>query len=147
MSMLPALFNGSVLDDVFSDPFFTREPALARTAFANNAMSTDVKEKDGKYEVAVELPGFSKDDVSVEVKDGYLTVSAHKEEDKDEKGEDGKFLRRERYQGSRTRSFYVGKGLKNTDVTAKFTDGVLSLTFPKEIKPVEEPQQLVQIEG
>jgi hypothetical protein len=89
----------------------------------------------------------SKDDVSVEVKDGYLTVSAHKEEDKDEKGDDGKFLRRERYQGSRTRSFYVGKGLKNTDVTAKFTDGVLSLTFPKEIKPVEEPQQLVQIEG
>lgn len=147
MSMLPTLFNGSVFDDVFSDPFFTREPALTRTAFANNAMSTDVKERDGKYEVAVELPGFTKDEVSVEVEDGYLTVSAHKEENKDEKGKDGKFLRRERYQGSRSRSFYVGKGLKSTDVSAKFADGVLQLTFPKEIKPVEEAKQLVQIEG
>ncbi|MCI1935175.1 MAG: Hsp20/alpha crystallin family protein [Bifidobacteriaceae bacterium] len=146
MSMLPTLFNGSVFDDMFSDPFFTQEPAAARSAFAQNAMSTDVKEKDGNYEVAIELPGFTKDNVSVEVKDGYLNVTARKEESKDEKGKDGKFLRRERYQGSRSRSFYVGKELKSDDVKARFADGVLTLTFPKEIKPAVEESQLVQIE-
>jgi HSP20 family molecular chaperone IbpA len=141
--MLPTIFNGSVLDDVFSDPFFTSEPATYR----RNTMSTDVKEKDGNLEVAIELPGFKKDDISVEVKDGYLNVSAANHEEKDDKDSNGKFLRRERFQGSRTRSFYVGKGLESEDIKAKFTDGVLSLTFPKEIKPKEEERQLVQIEG
>lgn len=146
MSMLPALFNGSVFDDVFSDPFFSGEPASVRSAFAPTAMSTDVKEKDGNYEVAVELPGFKKDDVSVEVKDGYLTVGAKMQEKKDEKDAEGKFLRRERFQGSRSRSFYVGKDLKSSDIKAKFADGILTLTFPKEIEPAESERQLVQIE-
>jgi HSP20 family molecular chaperone IbpA len=145
--MLPALFNNSVFDDVFSDPFFSSEPASVRSGFAKNSMSTDVVEKDGNFEVAIELPGFDKGDISVEVKDGYLTVSAKKEEKKDEKDANGKFLRRERYQGARSRSFYVGKDLKSTDVTAKFSSGVLTLTFPKEIAPAEEEKQLVSIEG
>jgi len=145
MSLLPTVFNGSLFDQVFSDPFFTGGNQASRSVLANASMTTDVKEKDGRYDVAIELPGFTKDDISVEVNDGYLTVTAAQKSSHDEKADDGKYLRRERYQGTRSRSFYVGKNLKSSDVSAKFADGVLHLGFAKESPEAE--RQLVEIEG
>ena len=107
-------------------------------------MKTDIKEFDDKYEVEIDLPGFKKDEVQVELKDGYLVVSAEKGLDEDEKDKkSGKYLRRERYAGSCQRSFYVGEGVKQEDLKAAFNNGILTVAVPKEVqKPVEEKQYI-----
>ena len=111
-------------------------------------MKTDVKETEKGYEVDIDLPGFKKDDVTCELKDGYLTISAQKNVENDEKNEDGKYIRRERYTRSQSRSFYVGEHLTEEDIRASFEDGILKLSIPKEeAKPVEEKRHFVQIEG
>ena len=111
-------------------------------------MKTDVKETENGYEVAVDLPGFKKEDVTCELKDGYLTISAQKNVQNDEKNEEGKYIRRERYTGSQSRSFYVGEHLTEEDIHAAFEDGILKLDIPKkEAKPVEEKRHFVQIAG
>ena len=110
-------------------------------------MSTDIREHEDGYELSVDLPGFKKDEVSAELKDGYLIISAAKGLDKDEKDEKGKYIRRERYAGNMSRSFYVGEGITEQDIHGKFEDGILTLSIPKQDKKQVEDKRYVTIEG
>ena len=116
-----------LFDDMFHDPFFTRSAQPA----APQIMKTDVEEKENGYVLDIELPGYAKEDVQAELKDGYLTIAAQKGLDKDEQDKKGRVLRQERYAGACSRSFYVGN-VKPEDVKAKYEDGVLSVIVPKE---------------
>lgn len=109
-------------------------------------MSTDVREKDGSFELDIDLPGYKKEDVKAELKDGYLTVSAVRNENKDEKDENGKYLRRERFCGSCSRSFYVGENITEEDIKAKFEDGILKISVPKKAPEIPSPKYIA-IEG
>ena len=133
--MLPSIFGENLFDDSLSDFFdFGRfMPQVSSELYgkhARNLMKTDVRELDGSYELDVDLPGFKKDEVTVNLQDGYLTISAAKGLDKDESDKKGKFLRQERYAGSMSRSFYVGD-VKPEEVSAKFENGILTLDVPK----------------
>ena len=138
--MLPSIFGENLFDDFFDDGFLNafggRNPLFGK--HAKNMMKTDVRETDSTYEIDMDLPGFKKDEINVNLEDGYLTISAAKGLDKDEKAPEGKYIRQERYTGACSRSFYVGTDLQPKDVSAKFTDGILELTFPKEA-PKKEP--------
>ena len=157
--MRPGIFGENLFDDFFDDffdfpTFDDKEMQKAQRKLygrhAANMMKTDVQEHDDHYEVAVDLPGFKKDELSLELKDGYLVISAAKGLDKDEKEkETGKFVRRERYAGSMSRSFYVGEDVKQEDIHAKYESGVLKLCIPKaEAKKQEvEEKKYIAIEG
>jgi HSP20 family molecular chaperone IbpA len=110
-------------------------------------MKTDVRENEGNYELDIDLPGFKKDEISLTLDNGYLIVGAAKTVNEDEKDSKGKMLRQERYSGAMQRSFYVGDTLDENDVKAKFEDGVLSLTFPKEKQPEIPEKKTIMIEG
>ena len=132
--MLPSIFSENLFDDFFSDPFAMmipqgRDPLYGK--HAKNLMKTDVRETDDSYELDVDLPGFKKDEVSVELKDGYLTIQAAKGLDKDETDKKGRYIRQERYAGACSRSFYVGGEVEPADVSARFEDGILRLSIPK----------------
>ena len=114
---------------------------------APHIMKTDVKEKDNTYEVDIDLPGFKKDEIQIQLENGYITVSAAKGLDKDEKDKDGKYIRRERYAGNVSRSFYVGDKVQKEDIHPKFENGILSFTVPKEQNTVEENSHYIAIEG
>ena len=110
-------------------------------------MKTDVRETDTSYEVDIDLPGFKKEEISAQLENGYLTVSASKGLDKDEKDKEGKYIRQERYAGAMSRSFYVGDEVKQEDVKAKYEDGILKLTIPKkDAKPEVETKKHISIE-
>ena len=152
--MMPSIFGENLFDDFdswFDAPvekrFFGKKNPLYGK-HAKNLMKTDVKEKDGNYEVAIDLPGFKKDEITAELKDGYLTISAAKGLDKDEKDKEGKYIRRERYAGNMSRSFYVGKDITEKDIHGKYENGILMLDIPKKApeKKVEE-KKFVTIEG
>ena len=140
--MLPSIFGENLFDDFFDDNFGMypmwngRNPLYGK--HAKNLMKTDVRETENTYEVDVDLPGFKKDELSVELKDGYLTISAAKGLDKDEQDKKGKYIRQERYAGACSRSFYVGD-VKPEEVSAKYEDGILKLTMPKQVKR-EQPK-------
>ena len=138
-AMLPRLFDDSVFD-VF-DPFadFGRGHNRVFGKHASHLMKTDIRETDSSYKFSIDLPGFKKDEVTVDLQDGYLTISAAKGLDKDESDKKGKFLRQERYAGSMSRSFYVGADVKSADVSAKFEDGILKISVPK-AAPKELPK-------
>ena len=133
--MLPSIFGENLFDDMFDDAFSlmpsfgTRDPLYGK--HAKNLMKTDVRETDTGYEIDVDLPGFKKDEVQVQVNNGYLTISAAKGLDKDEQDHKGRYIRRERYAGQCSRSFYVGSGIQPQDVRAKHEDGILRLSLPK----------------
>lgn len=134
--MLPSIFGENLFDDSLSDFFgFGRMmPQVSNELYgkhAKNLMKTDVRELDGSYELDVDLPGFKKDEVTVDLQDSYLTISAAKALDKDESDQKGKFLRQERYTGSMSRSFYVGDDVESTDICAKYEDGILKISVPK----------------
>ena len=135
--MMPSIFGESLFDDDFDDWFDFRMPQFPDVdkvlygRHAKNIMKTDVKENGDKYEVSVDLPGFDKDNVKVELKNGYLTISAEKGLDKEDKNEDKKYLRKERYEGSMSRSFYVGDEITEKDINASYKNGVLTLELPK----------------
>ena len=134
--MLPSVFGENLFDDSLSDFFgFGRMmPQISGELYgkhAKNLMKTDVRELDSSYELDVDLPGFKKDEVTVDLQDGYLTISAAKALDKDESDQKGKFLRQERYSGSMSRSFYVGDDVESADISAKYEDGILKLSVPK----------------
>ena len=142
--MLPSIFGENLFDDSLSDFFgFGRMmPQISSELYgkhAKNLMKTDVRELDGSYELDVDLPGFKKDEVTVDLQDGYLTISAAKALDKDESDQKGKFLRQERYAGSMSRSFYVGDDVESTDICAKYEDGILKISVPK--KDVQQIEQ------
>ncbi len=140
--LLPSIFSDNFADDLFDNVFSM--PA-ARITTASKMMQTDVKDKGETYELGIELPGYRKEDITAELKEGYLTVNAEHTEDKEEK-ENGRYIRKERYTGHCSRSFYVGTDLKEDDIKAKFEDGVLTLEFPKEVKkPEAEEKKLISI--
>ena len=116
---------------------------------AKNMMKTDIKEQEDGYELEMDLPGFTKDEITAELKDGYLTISASKGLDKDEQEkETGKYIRRERYAGACQRSFYVGEDITEQDIKAEFKHGILKLFVPKkEAQPKVENKKYVAIEG
>ena len=132
----------TLFDDMWNDPFFTRSYERS----SSQVMRTDIHEKDGNYVVEMELPGYAKEDIKADLKDGYLTITAHKNETKEEKDAKGNCIHKERYTGTCNRSFYVGDEMKQEDIKAKFTDGVLKLQFPKEVKKQEEQPKLITIE-
>ena len=132
--MLPSIFGENLFDEFFADPFgLTRGSEVSDHLYGKNAknlMKTDIREKDSGYELDIDLPGFKKDDLNIDLSNGYLTIQASKGLDKDEQDKDGRYIRRERYAGSMSRSFYVGD-VKPEEVSAKFEDGILRLDLPK----------------
>ena len=146
--MLPSIFGESLLDEffdiVFDRRFFgDRDPLYGK--HAKNLMKTDIKELDGHYEMDVDLPGFRKEDVNIELKDGYLTISALKDLQKDEKDKAGRYIRQERYSGQCSRSFYVGE-IRAEDIKAKYEDGILRLSLPKQDQKALPVQNRIAIE-
>lgn len=148
MMYMPSVFGENLLDDFFNDDWFDFKPAYRYRQNAAGLMKTDIKENDKDYEMNVELPGFKKEDLKLELKDGYLTIQAAHNENKDEKDKNGKMVRQERYSGSMQRSFYVGDDLKEEDIHAKFADGVLTIAIPKKETEQQIPEKkTIAIEG
>lgn len=138
MKFLPGLnlFN-ALSDDFFYDPFASSKTCLT--------MKTDITEKDGFYTMAIELPGYAKEDIHLDLKDGQLSVSASTQEDKEEKDSKGNVVRRERYSGSCSRSFYVGEGVSDEDIKASFVNGELKIIVPAGKERVVEEKKFIPI--
>ena len=147
--LTPSIFEENFIDDLFGFPmkeFDDMERKLYGRK-ANRMMKTDIREKDDNYEVSVDLPGFKKEEITVELDNGYLTISAAKGLDKDE-NKKGKLIRQERYAGSMTRSFYIGDNVEKGDIEATYRHGVLTLTVPKKALEKKIPEKnLIAIEG
>ena len=147
--MLPSIFSENLFDDFFGDDWMRfpvwsgRDPLYGKQA--KNLMKTDVRETEHTYEVDMDLPGFKKDEIKLDLKDGYLTISAAKGLDKDEKDKEGKYIRQERYAGACSRSFYVGD-VETKDVSAKYEDGILKISLPKEAKKELPASSAIAIE-
>ena len=151
--LMPSIFNDNLFDDFFDFPFYDdkADRKIQRKLYghhAGNLMKTDIKEKKDGYELEIDLPGFKKDEVKVELNNGYLTVSAAKglDEEEDDK-KTGRYIRRERYAGSMSRSFYVGENMKEEDIHAKYENGILTLDVPKEQKKAVPEKRYIAIEG
>ncbi|MDE6914870.1 MAG: Hsp20/alpha crystallin family protein [Lachnospiraceae bacterium] len=146
--MMPSIFRGNLFDNFMEDFAF---PDIDRALYGNHAknmMKTDVKETDAGYEVDIDLPGFRKDEIKMQLNNGYLTISAAKDVNKDEQDEKGNYIRRERYAGSMSRSYYVGAHVTETDVHPRYENGILTFQIPKEEKKVIEDQNhYIAIEG
>lgn len=151
--LTPSIFGENLFDNWMEDfafPSFPRFADMDKTLFgknANNLMKTDVKDNGNGYTVDIDLPGFKKDEIKMQLEDGYLTVSAAKEMKQDEKNEEGRYVRRERYAGSMSRHFYVGKNVTEDDIHPKYEDGILTFQLPKEEKRIEEQKRYIAIEG
>jgi HSP20 family molecular chaperone IbpA len=153
--LLPSIFGENLLDDWMMD--FPRMD-FPRQDFADvdrklygkhaaNVMKTDVHEHDEGYEVDIDLPGFKKDEISLDLENGYLSVSAAKGIEKDDKDKKGRLIRQERYSGAMQRSFFVGDAITEEDIKAKFEDGVLRLSIPKKDAPKIPEKKTIAIEG
>ena len=135
------MFRRNVFDDFFDFP------SMPRQQQAISVMKTDVREHENGYELDVDLPGIKKENVKVKLEDGYLTISASTAQNNDEKDKKGNYIRRERFSGSYSRSFYVGEEIKETDIKAKFDNGVLQLSIPKpEVLPKQPESKYIAIE-
>ena len=149
--LLPSIFGENLFDDFMDDFRYPAFPDVDKTLYgkhAKNLMKTDVKEKDGSFEVDIDLPGFKKDEITMHLEDGYITVSAAKGLDKDEKDEKGTYVRHERYAGNMSRSFYVGEQITEDDIHPKYENGILSFSVPKkEGKAIEDKKRYIAIEG
>ena len=130
----------------FNDNFWGKKNPLYGK-HAQNMMKTDIREKDDSYELDVDLPGFKKDEIKVQLKDGYLTLSAAKGLDKDQQDKQGNYIRRERYAGTMSRSFFVGEDVAQEDIHAKYEDGILRLSVPKKAPKKIENTGYISIEG
>ena len=139
MMMIPRRHDFDLIEDMFRDPFFDERES--------RVMKTDIKEKKDKYVIDIDLPGYEKENIKIEVEDGYLTVHASTNSNKEEK-EEGKFVRKERYVGSCSRSFYVGEEVNDEDIKATFKNGTLKLEIPKKEEKKElQEKKYIQIEG
>jgi len=143
--LVPSIFGENLFDDLFGLDYPSRS---IQAVSAGEMMKTDVKEQDTSYELDISLPGYRKEDVKAELKDGYLTISATTSQESGEKDEkSGRYIRRERYTGSCSRSFFVGEEITEEDIKAKFENGVLKLSIPKkEAKPAIEEKKYIAIE-
>ena len=151
--LMPSIFGENLFDDFFGFPFYDdkADEKVEKKLYgrhAQNLMKTDIKETDAGYELEIDLPGFTKDEVSAELNNGYLTVRAAKGLDQDEQEKDtGRYIRRERYAGSCQRSFYVGDDVTEEDIKGEFKHGILKLFVPKkEAKPAVEQKKYIAIE-
>ena len=147
--MLPSIFGENLFDDWFGFPVFPELHDVDRKLYGKHApreMKTDVREHDDGYELDIDLPGFKKDELTLRLENGYLTVSAAKGLDEEHKDKKGKVIRCERYSGAMQRSFYVGDGVEEGDVHAKFEDGVLKLEIPKKERKQIAERHTIEIE-
>ena len=153
--LMPSIFGEDLFDNFMKDfPFFddNTESNVEKKLYGRrgkNLMKTDIKETEGGYELEMDLPGFTKDEIKVSLENGYMTISAAKGLDKDEQDKkSGRYIRKERYAGSCERSFYVGEDIKEEDIKGEFKHGILKLFVPKkEAKPAVEQKKYVYIEG
>ena len=152
--LAPSIFEENFIDDLFGFPmkeFDDMERNMERKLYGRKAsrmMKTDIREKDDNYEVVIDLPGFKKEEITVELDNGYVTINAAKGLDKDENSKKGKLIRQERYAGSLKRSFYIGDNVEKDDIEASYKHGVLTLTFPKKAVESKSPEKnLIAIEG
>ena len=138
--LMPSIFGENLFDDFMDFPFGGKK--------INTMMKTDIRDTDSSYELDIDMPGFKKEDIKAQLKDGYLTISASTSANNDEQDKDGRYIRRERYAGSCSRSFYVGEHVAVEDIHPKYENGILSFTVPKkEQKAVEEKNKFIAIEG
>lgn len=145
---MPIIFGENLFDSMFpfDDKAFAakKDPLYGKNA--SKLMKTDVRENDKTYELDIDLPGFKKDEIQIELKDGYLTVSAEKGLDKDEEDKKGKYIRQERYAGALSRTFYLGDEIREDEIKARFENGILSLSIPKEEEKKAEGPKHISIE-
>lgn len=150
--LAPSIFGMNDLFDDFGD-VFEFSPAFRKQVAATRSISSDIKELADSYQIEMELPGFAKEEVKAQLKDGYLTITAeHNAENKEENNEEGqkkepvKYIRRERYYGKCQRSFFVGKNVTEEDINAKFENGILTMYVPKEVKKPQVEEKFITIE-
>ena len=150
MTMMPSIFGEDLFDDWMDFPFEKnffngQNPLFGKRE--KNIMKTDVKETENSYELDMDLPGFKKDEVTAKLENGYMTISASKGLDKDQQDNEGHYIRKERYSGHVSRSFYVGDSVRQQDIQAKFEDGILKLSVPKAAPTQVEENHYIAIEG
>ena len=146
--LMPSIFGENLFDDDWMDFPFDRDFwGRTNNKTTKNLMKTDIREHDAGYELDIDLPGFKKDEIKVELENGYLTISATKGADNDEQNKKGKYIRRERYAGTMQRSFYVGDDVTQEDIKAKFENGILRLSIPKKDAKAVETKKTIAIEG
>ena len=145
--LMPSVYGRDFFDDLMDGFGFPDVNKKLYGRHAKNMMKTDLRETDEGYEVIMDLPGFKKDEIEIQLENGYLTVSAAKGLDKDEADKKGKYICRERYAGEMSRSFYVGEDILDTDIHARFENGILKLDVPKKEAKAVETKKHVAIEG
>ena len=151
--LMPMRRNRNLLSELMSDPFdaffdAATAPVQAMQKMSPSLMRTDIKETDAGFELTIDLPGFKKDDVQAELKDGYLTIAAQTQSESENKEEKGTYDRKERFSGKCSRTFYVGDDIEEDDIRAKFEDGVLKIAVPKkQEQPKLEEKKTIAIEG
>ena len=146
--MLPSIFGERLFDDMFNESFmmpsfYRHDPLFGKNA--KNLMKTDVRELEKTYELDIDLPGFKKENLNIELDNGYLTIRAAKSLDKDEENKKGQYLRRERYSGECSRSFFIGNDVEPKDVKASFENGILQISFPKAPEPRQPENKQISI--
>lgn len=147
--LLPSIFGENLFDEMMNFDLEKEFEKMSQPLYgkhSKNMMKTDVRETENSYELDIDLPGFKKDEISVQLDNGYLSISAAKGLDKDEEKKDGQYIRRERYAGSMSRTFYVGNTLTQNDIHAKFEDGILKLSVPKQEPAKIEQSKYIAIE-
>ena len=137
--LMPSIFGGRFFEDDWMEPFDSFQ--------TSSMMNTDVEESDNAYMVTMDIPGVHKEDVHAELNDGYLTITASSNSSHDDKDEKDNYIRRERFSGTMSRSFYVGEDVTQEDIKAKFEDGILKLSVPKKDKKAVEQTNCISIEG
>ncbi len=148
--MVPMRRNRNLLSELMTDPFdaFFNAASAPMQKMSPTLMRTDIKETDAGFELTIDLPGFKKDDVQAELKDGYLTINAQTQGESEDKDEQGTYVRKERFSGKCSRTFYVGDDIEEDDIKAKFEDGVLKIAVPKkQEQPKLEEKKTISIEG
>ena len=145
--LMPSIFGENLFNDDWMNFGFPEVDKALYGKHASHEMKTDVRETDSGYEVDIDLPGFKKDEINIQLDNGYLSISAAKGLDKDEQDKEGKYIRKERYAGSMSRSFYVGNAITQDDIKAKYESGILRLSVPKKAAEEIESAKRIAIEG
>lgn len=146
--LMPSIFGEDLFEDFFND--FTRpsKNVVRYNTPVSGVMKTDVRETESGYELDIDLPGYQKEDVQAKLQDGYMVITANRESEKEEEDQNKNYIRRERYHGTCSRSFYVGEDIKQEDIKARFEDGILKIFVPKkEAQPQVEESKFIAIEG
>mgnify|MGYP001155771884 FL=1 len=145
--LMPSILGENLFNDDWMNFGFPEVEKALYGKHASHEMKTDVRETDSGYEVDIDLPGFKKDEINIQLDNGYLSISAAKGLDKDEQDKEGKYIRKERYAGSMSRSFYVGNAITQDDIKAKYESGILRLSVPKKAAEEIESAKRIAIEG